>query len=140
MPAGDGTGPAGMGPRTGRGMGYCSGYDAPGWANPGPGRGFYGGGTFGGRGIRGGRWSGYGAGRGGGWGWRHQYYATGLPRWARRGPPPAAAYGASYWDPYAAPLEPPSRAEEVAMLRDEAEWLKEQLDAINKRMEELAQE
>ena len=38
MPAGDGTGPLGRGPMTGRGMGYCGGYDAPGWANPGPGR------------------------------------------------------------------------------------------------------
>ena len=133
MPAGDGTGPAGMGPRTGRGMGYCGGYDAPGWANPGPGWGFYG---RGGRGIRGGRWAGFGAGRGGGWGWRHQYYATGLPRWARWGSPPATAYGA----PYGAPYEPPSKTQEVEMLKDEAEWLKEQLDAINRRMDELSQE
>jgi hypothetical protein len=133
MPAGDGTGPAGMGAGTGRGMGYCGGYDAPGWATPGPGRGFYG---RGGRGIRGGRWGGYGAGRGGGWGWRHQYYATGLPRWARWGPHPTAVYGA----PYGASYAPPSQAQEVEMLKDEAEWLKEQLDAINKRMDELSQE
>ncbi|MCL7454966.1 MAG: DUF5320 domain-containing protein, partial [Anaerolineae bacterium] len=39
MPAGDRTGPRGMGPRTGRAAGYCAGYSAPGWANPGPGRG-----------------------------------------------------------------------------------------------------
>jgi hypothetical protein len=38
MPGGDGTGPAGLGPRTGRGMGYCSGYPAPGYATPGFGR------------------------------------------------------------------------------------------------------
>jgi hypothetical protein len=133
MPAGDGTGPTGKGPGTGWGMGYCAGYDAPGWAHPGPGRGFYG---RGGRGIRRGRWSGYGAGRGGGWGWRHQYYATGLPRWARWGRPPLAAYGA----PYGAPYGPPSQEQEVEMLRDEAEWLREQLDAINERMDELSQE
>lgn len=30
MPGGDGTGPAGKGPRTGRGLGYCAGYDSPG--------------------------------------------------------------------------------------------------------------
>jgi hypothetical protein len=129
MPVGDGTGPAGLGPGTGRGLGYCGGYDAPGWASAGPGWGFY---DRGGRGIRGGRWGGYGAGRGGGWGWRHQYYATGLPRWARWGPSLAAAYGA--------PLGPPSQAQEVEMLRDEAEWLKGQLDAISKRMDELTQE
>lgn len=38
MPRGDRTGPEGMGPMTGRGMGYCSGYPAPGY---GRGRGFY---------------------------------------------------------------------------------------------------
>jgi hypothetical protein len=54
----------------------------------------------------------------------------------RWGHPPAAAYGA----PYGAPYEPPSQAQEVAMLKDEAEWLKEQLDAISKRMGELSQE
>lgn len=37
MPRGDRTGPQGMGPRTGRGMGYCSGFDTPGYMNPGPG-------------------------------------------------------------------------------------------------------
>jgi hypothetical protein len=129
MPAGDGTGPAGMGPRTGRGMGYCGGYDAPGWANWGPGRSSYGPrrGFYGvqGRGMRGGRRSGFGPGAGGR-GWRHQYYATGLPRWARWGIPPT-------WNP-------PSREQEVDMLKEEADWLREQLEAITARMEELDQE
>jgi hypothetical protein len=35
MPRGDRTGPAGMGPRSGRAAGYCRGFDAPGHANPG---------------------------------------------------------------------------------------------------------
>jgi len=48
MPGGDRTGPAGFGPRTGRGMGYCSRYPAPGYVNAGFGRGF--GGGRGGRG------------------------------------------------------------------------------------------
>jgi len=68
MPGGDGTGPMGMGPMTGRAAGYCAGYAAPGFVNRGPGRGF---------------------GRGGGRGWRNRYYATGLPGWARAGVPPA---------------------------------------------------
>ncbi|MGI6128617.1 MAG: DUF5320 domain-containing protein [bacterium] len=34
MPYGDGTGPAGMGPLTGRRMGFCAGNVAPGYANP----------------------------------------------------------------------------------------------------------
>jgi hypothetical protein len=32
MPGGDGTGPMGQGPMTGRRMGYCAGYDRPGFA------------------------------------------------------------------------------------------------------------
>jgi len=34
MPFGDGTGPGGMGPMTGRRAGYCSGFAVPGFANP----------------------------------------------------------------------------------------------------------
>jgi len=39
MPLGDRTGPAGLGPMTGRGAGYCAGYSVPGYMNPVPGRG-----------------------------------------------------------------------------------------------------
>jgi hypothetical protein len=119
MPAGDGTGPIGMGPMTGRGAGYCSDYDMPGWANMVPGRGF---------------------GLGWGRGWRHRnwYYATGEPGWARFGygpaweAPPVWAYG-----PYA---PEPSREQETEFLRQQAEWLKQQLDAIGQRIEELEKE
>ena len=112
MPAGDGTGPRGMGPMTGRRAGYCAGYAAPGYANSMPGRGF-------------------GMGRG----WRHRFYATGLPGWARYGyapawgAPPAAAYG-----PYGAP---PTREQETEFLKSQAEMLKEELDAISQRIAEL---
>jgi len=34
MPFGDRTGPRGLGPRTGRGWGYCSGYPYYGYRNP----------------------------------------------------------------------------------------------------------
>ena len=40
MPGGDGTGPGGMGPMTGRAAGYCAGYPVPGYMNPIPGGGF----------------------------------------------------------------------------------------------------
>jgi hypothetical protein len=134
MPAGDRSGPEGMGPMTGRGMGYCSGYDAPGWANQGPGRGFYG---RRGGGMRRGRWGGLVEGRGpGGLRWRHWYRATGHPRWTRQGTPPAWAYGGAY----DAPEAPPSQKQEVDMLKEQAGWLKEQLDAIHARMNELSQE
>jgi len=33
MPKGDGTGPNGQGPMTGRGLGYCAGYPMPGFMN-----------------------------------------------------------------------------------------------------------
>ncbi|MFB3779445.1 MAG: DUF5320 domain-containing protein [Bryobacteraceae bacterium] len=54
MPFGDRTGPAGLGPRTGRGAGFCGGF------------GFFGGGRG-----------------GGGRGWRNRFYATGLTGWQR---------------------------------------------------------
>jgi hypothetical protein len=50
MPRGDGTGPAGMGPMTGRAAGYCAGYAVPGFMNP------YGGRMGGGFGWGRGRW------------------------------------------------------------------------------------
>ena len=34
MPGGNGTGPAGMGPMTGRAAGYCAGYPIAGYLNP----------------------------------------------------------------------------------------------------------
>jgi hypothetical protein len=42
MPFGDGTGPQGMGPMTGRGAGYCAGSGRPGFASPSFGRGWFG--------------------------------------------------------------------------------------------------
>ena len=117
MPRGDGTGPSGQGPMTGRGAGFCAGYDVPGYANPGYG-------YFGrGRGRR-----------GGGRGWRHLYYATGLPRWARAGYGPAWGPPPAYAGPYA-PQMP--REQEVETLKGQAEWLKGELDAISQRLAEL---
>jgi hypothetical protein len=91
---------------TGRRAGYCGGFDAPGFANPAPGYGRqFGYGRFGGRGR----------------GWRHWYYATGLPGWARAG------------------YVSPTQEQELAGLKNEAEYLKTQLDAISQRIEELEQ-
>jgi prefoldin subunit 5 len=36
--------------------------------------------------------------------------------------------------------EPTSREQQIDLLKDEAQWLKEQLEAINQRMESLGQE
>jgi len=118
MPGGDRTGPMGAGPMTGRAAGHCAGYDMPGYAGPG----------YAGRGL-GLRW-------GGGWGrgrrWRHWNYATGLPGWRRFRPVPAWGYG-----PYAEPI---TREQEVASLKAQADWLKTELDAVNKCLEELEKE
>ncbi len=69
MPARNGTGPMGMGPLTGRGMGFCVGAIAPETVNMAPGQAW---GLRGGRGFR-------GQGGGGGRGWRNRVWATGLP-------------------------------------------------------------
>jgi len=42
MPFGDRTGPRGMGPMTGRGGGYCAGFNRPGFINWLPGRRWFG--------------------------------------------------------------------------------------------------
>ena len=55
MPGGNGTGPAGAGPMTGRAAGYCAGNSIPGYANSIRGRGLNGGGGFRGRGFAQGR-------------------------------------------------------------------------------------
>jgi hypothetical protein len=54
MPRGDRMGPMGVGPRTGRGTGFCNGYNNPGFTNQGFGRGFF----------KSGSGSGFGKGRG----------------------------------------------------------------------------
>ncbi|MFZ5917305.1 MAG: DUF5320 domain-containing protein [Chloroflexota bacterium] len=109
MPAGDRTGPRGMGPMTGRGMGYCAGYAAPGFTNSELGLGW-------GRGWR-----------GGGRGWRHWYHATGRPAWAR-------AWG---FGPYAAPLTGEQESEllksQAEALKRELDAISKRLNEIESR-------
>lgn len=119
MPRGDGTGPLGLGPMTGRAAGFCAGYPVPGYMNPIPGRGFFGRG----RGF---------FGRGGGRGWRNWYYATGLPGWVRASLEYPAFGG--WVNPYGAEITP---KKEVEILRKQAEILKEELEDIQTRIETL---
>lgn len=132
MPGGDGTGPAGMGPMTGRAAGFCAGYPTAGYMSPYGAGGFWGWGR--GRGFR-----------GGGRGWRHSYYATGLPGWARAG------YGWPAWSGYANPYSydagysagapaAPTAEQEQQALKQQAQYLQDSLDAINKRIDELQKE
>ena len=113
MPAGDGTGPMGSGPMTGRSAGYCAGFTTPGYVNPMPGRGL-------------GLGRGWGRGRGGGRGrgWRYGYYPMGIP-----GGPPSYGVAPSY--------APPSGEHEAQALRTQAEYLESTLDEIKKRIAEL---
>ena len=127
MPGGDGTGPGGMGPMTGRAAGYCAGYGVPGFANP-----------IGGRGYGG--W-GRGRGGGGGWGRRNMFYATGVPGWQRFGAGnPAYAGGVpygggvSYGTPYG-PVVP--KEQELSVLKSQAEYFTDALEDIKKRIGEL---
>lgn len=118
MPFGNGTGPQGYGPMTGRGAGYCAGYNTPGYMNPAWGRG---------RG-RGRGWFG----RGGGRGYRHWFYATGLPGWARAG------YGGPAYGPadYPPGLENTAK-DEMNILKDQARFLQDQLKDIQDRISTL---
>ena len=81
---------------------------------------------------------GWGGAWGRGRGWRHWYYATGLPGWARFGYAPA--WGAPPAAPYGSYGAPPAPEQEVDVLKTQAEWLKQQLDAISKRIAELEQD
>lgn len=105
MPRGNGTGPNGMGAMSGRGAGFCAGYDRPGYMNAG----------VCGRGM------GMGRGRGGGFGRRNQFYATGLPAWAR---------GKGY-APVAAPQD------ELTDLKQQADFYGGELEQIRTRIREL---
>ena len=120
MPGFDGTGPASMGSMTGGGRGFCnpsraSYGQAPAWGAR-YGRGF-------GRGY--GRGAGFGRGRGFG---RRGFYP---PAGGWDGP----AFGTGYGSPYNAQPE-----DEIRTLKDEAKYMKDELDAINKRIEELETE
>ena len=119
MPGGDGTGPAGMGPMTGRAAGFCAGYPVPGYANP-----------VGGCGMGMGWGRGRGMGRGRGFGWGRAGY--GFP-----------AYGAAV-NPYAyssVPFTPTLTVEqEVEGLKHQAEFLQNSLSQVSERIEQLEKE
>jgi hypothetical protein len=119
MPGGDGTGPVGMGPMTGRAAGYCAGYSMPGFANRAGGRGFWGFGRRGGRGRR--NW----------------FYATGVPGWQRAGwGQPAFGVGWGYPPAAFAPTAADPR-QEIDVLKRQADSLAGALDEINRRITEL---
>ena len=116
MPGGDRTGPRGLGSMTGRGAGFCAGYNTPGYMNPVGPSGFYG----------------RGGGRGGGWGYRNMFYATGQPGWMRDG---YQGYGPAYGQ-----VPQYSKEDEIRSLKEQAEYFKKSAEDINARLNELAGE
>ncbi len=124
MPRGDRTGPRGMGEMTGRGAGFCAGFERAGYANSFPGGGF---GMGFGRGF-GAQARGFGGG-----GRRNAFYATGLPGWARGG-----GYAAPYGPP--ASYQKPDPAMEKQLLAKQAEALQSELEFIKKRLAEVESE
>ena len=123
MPRGDGTGPMGMGPMTGRAAGYCAGFGAPGSMNLIPGRGYWG----------------WGRGRGGGRGRRNWYYATGMTGWQRTAAGVPAwghpyAYGGFYGPPAPAAM---NRQQEIDMLKGQMEYLEDMLENVHMQLKEL---
>jgi hypothetical protein len=115
MPRGDGTGPAGIGPMTGRAAGYCAGYNVPGFMNPAGGR----------MGMGYGR--GFGRGMGWGRGWRFGGYPGSVPYGSV--PYGAVPYGVNY-----------SPEQEAESLKTQAKYLQDEIEAIQKRLSELETE
>ncbi len=124
MPWGDGSGPNGMGSMTGRGAGYCAGYNGPGYANAGPG-GFFGRGRGFGRG--------FGRGLGRGFGFR------------RFAPVNAPVQPAQYVPVQSVPVQNTpvqsqvkyTKEDELADLKAEKEMIARELKAIDDRLKEL---
>ena len=118
MPGGDGTGPMGEGPMTGRAMGYCADNATPRFANPSRGQDFW------------------GLGRGaGGRGWRNWFRATGLTGWQRGAMGGPGFAGPS---PYASPFVPTMpQQQELDLLKGQAEQFEDALDGLKRRICEL---
>ena len=112
MPAGDRTGPEGYGARTGRAMGYCSGYDSPGYTRSVP---------------RGEGGFGRGGGFGGGYGRRFLHNAS--PEY----------YDDQYYGREPAyPRYEPKPEEEASYLNRIAESMEKELSEIKDRISKLA--
>ena len=113
MPGGDRTGPMGAGPMTGRGFGFCNGFGNPGYVTPA-------------RGFRmAGRWGGFGRGR------QFRRLGWGMPFGSGSYGPVDGSYG---------PAQQPSREEEIEMLQADAKEIKDTLQQINFRIDQLQKE
>lgn len=102
-------------------MGYCGGYQMPGFANLAATRGYF------------------GRGRGGGRGWRHRFYATGLTGWQRAAMEwPRGGFGMPYPMPFDAPLI--TREQELSLLEADLRCLEQTAENLRRRIDELKAE
>ena len=126
MPGFDGTGPRGEGTMTGGGRGYCN----PNAVGNMP----YGGGFGRGRGFAGGYASGFGGGRGYGRGFGNRGFYRGAGYMPAYGMP--YNRGAENAPPDGMP-DPMNASEEINMLKSEADSIKNALEQIKHRIDEL---
>ncbi len=110
MPGGDRTGPRGVGPLSGRQLGYCADYDRPGYANFAPGYGRGGGYGFRNRG---------GMGFGRGFGFRGGYGGYAPPR--------------RYDEPEVTERERREYEDEIRGLKEVISSLKDRIDKLEKK-------
>ena len=117
MPRGDGTGPAGLGPMTGRAAGYCAGYPVPGFMNP-----------IGGRGL--------GFGRGFSRCFRWRFWTRGFPGWGRVG------MGYPILNPFYPYQNAPNITgqQEIEFLKNQVKLMQEEINSINEYIYKLEQE
>jgi hypothetical protein len=107
MPRGDGTGPMGLGPMTGRAAGYCASFNTPGFANFACGY--------------------YGRGRGRGRGLRRMYPANGIPAWGDYA-------GYPVYPGAVAPVNDDPEVKRLAAQR-EVGWLTQQIETMENALQ-----
>lgn len=122
MPRGDGTGPAGFGSGTGRGLGYCAGYDSPGFTK------VPGGGSAWGYGRRGAYYPGrallWGRGARGWWG-RGGYFRGG-------------SAGIFYTSPtYSTPIQI-TEEQRLDILKQDKEYIETEIKGLQGALEDIA--
>ncbi len=127
MSRGDGTGPEGLGPMTGRGLGYCTGHATPGFAKAG------------GRGLARGRGRGIGRGLARGFrggrapGFRRTLLKVPVERAIPvQRPPVRTEAQRSYYDEY-------TEEDEIEDLKAYADQLEEELELVEERLDELSE-
>jgi hypothetical protein len=118
MAGGDRTGPSGMGPMTGRGLGYCTGNSIPGYNHPGCRRN-----TGRGRGLN----------NGVGWQHRHWCYNTGMRGWQQfgMGLPMDQSLTPGYFRHFI------TKEQELEVLKHQAKYFTTVLDDLKQRINKI---